>query len=112
MGNKTPLTLAHFGFGPAGETLDDAALPASLVGDWSEQEENAGTPFPTFARMLAARGSMAGESDFSWSIDFAALRAKAREDMAPHLAMVEKQKAEAVAFKDRLSALRKSDADA
>jgi type I restriction enzyme M protein len=111
VGKKTPLTLAHFGFGPAGETLYDAALPASLVGDWPEQEENAGNSFPSFARMLAARGSMAGESDFSWSIDFAARRAKAREDMAPHLAMVEKQKAEAVAFKDRLAALRKADAD-
>jgi type I restriction enzyme M protein len=81
VGKKTPLTLAHFGFGAAGEVLDDAALPASLVGDWSEQEENAGKPFPTFARMLAARGSLAGESDFSWCVDFAARRAKAREDM-------------------------------
>jgi type I restriction enzyme M protein len=112
VGKKTPLTLAHFGFGAAGEVLDDAALPASLVGDWSEQEENAGKPFPSFARMLAARGSIAGESGFSWTVDFAARRAKAREDMAPHLAMVEKQKAEAVALKDRLAAYRKADADA
>ena len=112
VGKKTPLTLAHFGFGAAGEVLDDAALPASLVGDWSEQEENAGKPFPTFARMLAARGSLAGESDFSWSVDFAARRAKAREDMAPHLARVESKKAETVSLKDRLAALRKADADA
>jgi type I restriction enzyme M protein len=111
VGKKTPLTLAHFGFGTAGEVLDDAALPASLVGDWSEQEENARKSFPSFARMLAARGSIAGESDFSWSIDFAARRAKAREDMAPHLAMVERLKAEAVSLKDRLAALRKADAD-
>jgi type I restriction enzyme M protein len=112
VGKKTPLTLAHFGFGPAGETLDDVALPASLLGDWTGQEANAGKPFPTFARMLAARGSIAGESDFSWSVDFAARRSKAREDMGPHLAMVERQKAEAVALKERLATLRKAAADA
>ncbi len=112
VGKKTPLTLAHFGFGVAGEVLDDAALPASLVGDWLEQEENTAKLFPTFARMLTARGSMVGESDFSWTVDFAGRRAKAREDMVPHLAMVETQKAEAVALKERLVALRKADADA
>ena len=32
VGKKTPLTLAHFGFGPAGEILQDAELPATLVG--------------------------------------------------------------------------------
>jgi type I restriction enzyme M protein len=112
VGKKTPLTLAHFGFGPAGETLDDWELPASLLGDWAEQEANVGKSFPTFARMLAARGSIAGESDFSWRVDFAARRAKAREEMAPHLAMVEKHKAEAVALKDRLAALRKAGIEA
>lgn len=27
-GKKSPMTLAHFGFGPKGTALDDAALPA------------------------------------------------------------------------------------
>jgi type I restriction enzyme M protein len=112
VGKKTPLTLAHFGFGPAGETLDDSELPSSLTGDWSEQEGNEGKPFPAFARMLTARGSAAAETDFSWTVDFSARRSKAREDMAPHLAMVEEQKAAAVAAKDRLVALRKRNADA
>lgn len=37
-----------------------------------------------------------GESDFSWTVDFAARRAKAREEMAPHLAEVERLKIEGV----------------
>jgi type I restriction enzyme M protein len=111
VGKKTPLMLAHFGFGPAGETLDEEELPATLIGNWSEQEENAGRPFPTFARSLAVRGSVAAESDFSWTIDFAARREKARNEMAPHLAEVEAQKARAVGAKDRLVALRRAGAD-
>jgi type I restriction enzyme M protein len=34
------------------------------------------------------------------------------EDMAPHLAVVESKKAEAVSLKDRLAVLRKTNADA
>ena len=108
MGKKSPMTLAHFGFGPKGTVLDDAALPATLVGDWREREGNADMPFPSFARLLPQRGKPSAESDCSWTVDFAARRAKAREDMAPHLAEVEKQKAEAVNRKGRLAALRKS----
>ncbi|MCG3163608.1 MAG: hypothetical protein JMDDDDMK_05047 [Acidobacteria bacterium] len=110
VGKKSPLTLAHFGFGPKGEVLDDAKLPATLVGDWREQGGNADRPFPSFARMFSTRGTEAGESDFSWAVDFAARRAKAREEMAPHLAEVEKRKAEAVVCKDKLAALRKANA--
>ena len=111
MGKKSPMTLAHFGLGPKGEVLDDAALPATLTGVWRELEGNAERPFPSFARMLAKRGTPEAESDFSWTVDFAARRTKARKDMAPHLAEVEKQKAEAVSLKDRLAALRKTKAD-
>ncbi len=110
MGKKSPMTLAHFGFGPKGTALDDAALPATLVGDWREREGNPGKPFPSFARLLRQHGKPAAESDYSWTVDFAARRAKAREDMAPHMVEVEKQKAEAVNLKDRLSGLRKSNA--
>lgn len=44
-------------------------------------------------------------------MDFAARRAKARKEMAPHLAEVERRKAEAVALKDKLAALRKANAN-
>jgi type I restriction enzyme M protein len=110
VGKKTPLTLAHFGFGARGELLDDAALPATLVGEWRAQDGNADKPFPSFAQMLSKRGTGAGESDFSWTVDFAARRVKARAEMAPHLAEVEKQKAAAVVCKDRLTALRRANA--
>jgi type I restriction enzyme M protein len=110
VGKKSPMTLAHFGFGPKNTLLDDAALPTTLTNGWREQEGNGGTPFPSFARLLPHHGKPEAESDFSWTVDFAARRAKAREDMAPHLAEVEKQKAEAVNLKDRLAALRKTNA--
>jgi len=104
------MTLAHFGFGPKGALLDDVALPVTLLGDWREREGNSAKPFPAFARMLASRGTSVGESDFSWTIDFAARRAKARDDMAPYVAEVERRKLEAVGYKERLTALGKSNA--
>lgn len=110
MGKKSPMTLAHFGFGPQGEVLDDTALPATLLNGWRELAGNAGKAFPSFASMLSKRGSSEGESDFSWTIDFAVRRAKAREGMAPHLEEVEKHKIEAVSLKEKLTALRKSGA--
>ena len=110
MGKKSPMTLAHFGYGQKGEVLDDAAMPATLTNGWRELEGNADKVFPNFALMLSKRGTPEGESDFSWTIDISARRAKAREDAAPHLAEVEKQKNEAVNFKEKLSALRKSGA--
>ena len=107
MGKKSPMTLAHFGWGPNGEILDDAALPATLVADWREREGNSGMPFPSFARMLPKRGTPAAETDLCWTVDFSARRARAREDMAPYLAEVEARKAEVVALKDEVSALKK-----
>jgi len=110
MGKKSPMTLAHFGFGSKGELLDDSALPATLLNGWRDLDGNADKAFPSFASMLAKRGTPEGESAFSWTVDISARRAKAREDMAPHLEEVEKQKAEAVSLKEKLSALRKSGA--
>jgi type I restriction enzyme M protein len=60
---------------------------------------------------MSKRGAPEGESDFSWTVDFAARRARAREDISPHLEEVEKQKAEAVSLKEKLTALRKSGAN-
>ena len=44
VGKKTPLTLAHFGFGTDGEVLDDAALPAALVADWQAEKPTRASP--------------------------------------------------------------------
>jgi type I restriction enzyme M protein len=43
-------------------------------------------------------------------VHFTARRAKAREDMAPHLAEVEKQKTESVSLKEKLAALKRAGA--
>lgn len=83
VGKKTPLTLAHFGFDKNGGTLPDDALPSTLIAEWKAEESNEGKAFPSYARMLAKRGKGEGESRYSWSIDFAARRAKAREEMQP-----------------------------
>lgn len=112
MGKKSPMTLAHFGWGPSGDVLDDEALPASLVGDWHEREGNAGKPFPSFARWLAQRDQPAAESDLCWSVDFADRRAKAREQMAPHLAEVTHQREDSVTLKERHAQLRRAGVDA
>ncbi len=110
MGKKAPMTLAHFGFDAKGDGLDDAALPASLVGDWRELDGNLDQPFPSFARLFLHRKTAEAESDFSWTIDFAARKAKARAEMQPHLEAVETQKAAAVHAKETLMALKKANA--
>jgi len=83
VGKKTPLTLAHFGYGKNGEVLEDDALPATLKTEWASEEANEGKPFPSYARMLAHRGTKKGESRYSWTVDFAEKRKKARADMQP-----------------------------
>ncbi len=79
------MTLAHFGFGKNGEVLDDADLPAVLTEPWTEDENSTGE-FPSYARLLPARGTPAAESRYSWTVDLAARRKKAREEMKPHVA--------------------------
>lgn len=106
VGKKSPMTLAHFGFGKNGEVLDDAELPASLIDSWKDDEANADQPFPSYARLLKKRGTKAGESRYSWTVDFAARRKQAREDMKPHQAEVERAKAETVSLKEKLKALK------
>lgn len=111
VGKKTPLTLAHFGFGKDGEVLEDDSLPAILTADWQADEENAGKPFPSYAHMLQHRGKPEGASRYSWTVDFAARRAKAREEMQPLLAKVADIKAAVVNLKDSLKRLKKDKAD-
>ena len=112
MGKKSPMTLAHFGWGANGEVLEDAALPASLVGDWRERKGHAGRAFPSFARLLAQRGTAAADSDLSWTMDVTGRRAGARAAMAPHLAEAVQQREEALRLKEQFSQLRRARVDA
>lgn len=111
VGKKTPLTLAHFGFDKDGSVLPDTALPATLVAEWQSIEENAGKPFPSYARMLKQRGKPGRESRYSWSIDFAARRAEAREQMLPLLDSAAEIKGHAIDLKEELSLLKRRKAD-
>ncbi len=111
VGKKSPMTLAHFGYSRAGDLIPDEQLPATLTGEWLEEENNRGTPFPTFARLLARRGTPEGESRYSWTVDFAARRAKAREEMQPHLDEAETIKTRVVDLKETLKARKKERAE-
>jgi type I restriction enzyme M protein len=114
VGKKTPLTLAHFGFDADGAVLAAAHLPAILTADWQADEANAGQPFPSYASLLQARGKPEGDSRYSWTVDFAARRAKARAEMQPLLDDASNIKATVVDLKERLKRLKKdkaSDAD-
>jgi type I restriction enzyme M protein len=107
VGKKTPLTLAHFGFGQDGAALGDDALPAALLAEWQADEANAGQPFPSYSRLLASRG----DSRYSWTVDFAARRAKARSEMQPLLDKAADVKATVVDLKESLKRLKKNKAD-
>lgn len=107
VGKKTPLSLAHFGFGKDGATLGDDALPSVLLEEWKSDETSEGQPFPSYAKLLAARG----DSRYSWTVDFAARRAKAREEMQPLLDKAAGIKAAVVDLKEELKRLKKDKAD-
>ena len=98
VGKKTPLTLAHFGFGAEG-ALDDAALPAILLTDWQAKEGTKDKAFPSFARLKDSRETEQGESDYSWTVDFTARKTKSREEMQPY-------KQEAIAYRKAIVELR------
>ena len=104
VGKKTPLTLAHFGFGKDGGVLADDALPVVLISDWRADDANAGQAFPSYARALASRA----ESRYSWTLDFVARRARAREEMQPLLDDARQSRAEAVDLKEQLKSLKKT----
>jgi type I restriction enzyme M protein len=110
VGKKTPLRLAHFGFDENGEVLADALLPANLTADWLDYEANAGQPFPSYARMLKQRGNPNVDSHYSWTVDFAARRTKAREEMQPLLDESARIKAGVVDLKEKLRRLKKDKA--
>ena len=107
VGKRSPLTLAHFGFSSNGEILPDAALPDVVTAEWRADEANAGKPFPSYARMLAQRAALGGISRYSWSVDFAARRARARAEVQPILGRAAILKAAVVDLKEKLKRLRK-----
>ncbi len=108
VGKKTPLTLAHFGFATDGSVLPDSKLPPSLVSNWQEQEENQGKPFPSYARLLKTRGTAKGDSCYSWTVNFAERRAKAREEMRPLLDAAAQLKATVTDLKEQLKQKKKA----
>ena len=108
VGKKTPLTLAHFGFGKNGEVLEDEALPATLKTEWATEEANEGKPFPSYARMLAHRGTAKGESRYSWTIDFAAKRKQAKAEMQPLLDEAAEVRGAIVDLKEQLRDLKRA----
>lgn len=110
VGKKTPLALAHFGFDASGAHLNDAALPETLTDAWSVETDNDTAPFPSYARMLAARARGEGESRYSWNVDFAARRKGAREAIAPLRAEAAANRAKVVDQKEKLRRLRKTGA--
>jgi type I restriction enzyme M protein len=110
VGKKTPLTLAHFGFAKDGSALDDAALPSLLLTEWQADEANAGKPFPSYAQLLANRGTSHGNSRYSWTVDFAARRAKARDEIQPLRDEAASIKATTVDLKEDLKRLKKDKA--
>lgn len=107
VGKKTPLTLAHFGFDEDGGVLSDDQLPSSLTVDWKNVAENAGRPFPSYARLLPSRGKPEGDSRYSWTLDIAARRAAARDAMQPLRDKAAGFRAEVVEVKERLKRLKK-----
>lgn len=111
VGKKTPLTLAHFGFDKDGSVLADAQLPANLIAEWKDDEAHAGKPFPSYARLLRRRGTPEAESRYSWTVDFTARRARAREEMQPFLDEAAGIKAVAADLKERFKRLKKDKAD-
>jgi type I restriction enzyme M protein len=111
VGKKSPMTLAHFGFDKQGDILADVDLPASLTAEWLAQEEHQGQGFPSFARMLKNYGTADADSDFSWSVDFTARRAKAYQDMQPFIDEANRLTEELLLLKEDLKLLKKDKAN-
>jgi type I restriction enzyme M protein len=99
--------LAHFGFEKDGRVLSDDALPAALTAEWRAIEANVGKPFPSYARLLLRRGTPSGDSRYSWTLDLAGRRNKARQEMQPLLDNAASLKVKAVDLKEQLKRLKK-----
>lgn len=89
------------------ELKDAAALPAALTADWLADKEDAGTPFPSYARLLPHRGTPEGESRYSWSVDFAARRSAAHEQALPLRDKAAGMKVAVANLKERLRQMKR-----
>ena len=90
--------------------LADTKLPINLTSDWYEGEETKDKPFPSYASVFNKCGKPAGETRYSWTVDFATRRAKAREEMQPLLNEANDIKATVVNLKEQLKGLKKEKA--
>lgn len=107
VGKKTPMTLAHFGYDKNGNIIDDSLLPTTLTGEWLEDENVKDEPFPTYAKMITTKS----ESRYSWTIDFAALRAEAWEKMQPHREKAAELREDLIPLKEQLKVFKKEKKD-
>lgn len=111
VGKKSPMTLAHFGFNKQGGILSDADLPATLTAEWLAHEDNPDKSFPSFAKLFPKHGTPDADSELSWTVDFAARRAKARDDMQLFIDEANRLTEELLPLKEELKALKKDKAD-
>ena len=65
--------------------------------------------FAQFFELLDKRGMPEAETDHSWSVDFAARRAKASEEAAPYRREAEVHREKALALREQAKARRKAD---
>lgn len=65
--------------------------------------------FDAFFDLLEKRGTPEAETDHSWSVDFAARRAKASEEAAPHRRAAETQRERTLNLREQAKACRKAD---
>jgi len=103
VGKKTPMTLAHFGYDKTGQIIDDSKLPATLTTEWLEEENANNEAFPTYAKMLLAKG----ESRYSWTVDFAARRTEAWEEMQPYKEKVGELREANIPLREQLKIFKK-----
>jgi type I restriction enzyme M protein len=90
MGKKSPMTLAHFGWDTQFETLPDRT--------------------DSFAKLLPHRGTVAGDSALSWTVDINARKAAAQETMQPLRVQLAAYKSELMQTQDALQLLKKEKA--
>lgn len=64
--------------------------------------------FARFFDLLDKRGTPEAETEHSWSVDFAARRAKAAEEAAPHRRVADAERERALLLREQAKALRKA----
>jgi type I restriction enzyme M protein len=101
------MTLSHFGYDKTGKILDDSKLPAALITDWQDEGNTNDQSFPTYAKLLATKG----ESRYSWTIDFAARRAAAMDQMQPFKEKAAELREGIILLKEQLKVIKRDKRD-